>query len=64
MAGLSFYNTSTESYFLDLVVGKIPKELQNEKTPDEIIEVRHLLINLANMNLRRKLDHLKENKNL
>ena len=34
--------------------------LQKEKTQDEIIEVRHLLVNLATMNLRRKLDHLKE----
>ena len=64
MVGLSFYNTSIESQLLDLVVDKIPKELLKEKIQEEIIEVRHLLIILANMNLRRKLDHLDENKNL
>ena len=59
-----FYNTSIENPFLDLVVDKIPKDLQKEKTQDEIIEVRHMLVNLANMNFRRKLDHLIENENL
>ena len=64
LSGIEFSDTSIESPNLDLVVGKIPKDLQKEKTQDEIIEVRHLLINLASMNLRRKLDHIKKNENL
>ena len=64
MNGIHSYNTSTEDPYLGYVTHHIPKSLLEEKKSDDIVEVEHTALNFSKMNLQRKVDSIREHKNL